>query len=903
MLHSLLARQLKRHLRVSDEAERSELIAGIPGMSSFLEAVGGTYQQHERDLELSHRSLNLSSEEAFQANERLRADAALTGRVLASLRLTLRQLVADQGLSTAAAEGADDVEALVELVGRLVGEREEVQKRLALREERLQLAIASTNDGLWDWNLGTGELYATPRCTELGGPRTDDPAAWRSRVPPEDLTQGYAALLEHIRGRTDRLYVEGRVRLEDGSLRWLAVRGKVFSRDEKGRALRMVGTLVDITERRQVAETLVRAKESAEAASRAKSAFLANMSHEIRTPMNGILGMTELALDTPLSAEQRDYLLAVRASGEALLGIINDVLDFSKIEAEKMSLEAVELSLRTCLAEACRTLSVRAHQQGLELLVVVDPALPDRYIGDAGRVRQVLLNLLGNAIKFTERGEVIVRARALATEARQVRVVVEIQDTGPGVPETQLGAIFEAFGQADTSASRRHGGTGLGLTIASRLARLMGGDIGVQSEVGRGSTFTFAFQLLLAEAPAVERLGPLAGQRVLVVDDHPATRDHLEALFVHWGADVVTEGSGADGLRQIERSDREGQPFSLLLLDDTLPHLDGLAVAGLLRGRPRCPAILLAAAATRMVEGARLRALNIRHLLPKPLSAPTLLEAALTSLRVDDPPAQDRSVMGAHPALQASGLRLRILLVEDNLVNQTVATRLLEKLGHTVNVASHGREGVELWQTGPYDVVLMDVQMPVMDGVEATRHIRAAEAATARRRTPIVALTAHALSSDRDRCLAAGMDRYLSKPIRIDALAEALDAVGQQALGEDRGLASPEAELIASLGGDATLAVEVSAVFISQIEPMLAELWAAHRRGDGASLRRAAHTLKGALGSFDRGAAYEAVRQLETTLRQSEASGIAEADVARVEAHTRQVAARLREFVGRHPGR
>ena len=920
-MHKLLARQLKRSLGVTSEGTLDEALSILcpdeskrEALRALVASVEEAYTQHDRDIDLSRRSLALSSDEATVANDKLRRDAERTARVLASLRRTLDELVTEPGESGPgeSERGAgDDVVALTEAVGRMVREREVVRERLRVREERLQLALASTNEGLWDWALATGEVFASPRCAEmLAWPPerlTAELGSWLVLMHPEDRPAGQQALFEHLRGRSERFEQELRMLTGDGAWRWVLVRGKVFARDERGRALRMVGTFHDVTERRRVAEQIVRAKEEAEATSRAKSEFLANMSHEIRTPMNGILGMTELALDTDLTKEQREYLTMVRSSGDALLAIINDILDFSKIEAEKLVLDRIEFSLRDCVTDACRTVALRAHQKGLELTCNIAPFVPDRLEGDPGRLRQVLLNLLGNAIKFTGRGEVAVEVTLAAREGDAAELTLAVRDTGPGIPADKLTSIFEAFAQADTSITRQFGGTGLGLTIASRLAGLMGGGITVESTPGVGSVFSMAARFgVVAGARSTEQPRPLQGIRALAVDDNATNRQIYGQLLEAWGAAVSLAESGPEALAHVDRAEAEGRPYTLLLLDDRMPGMDGPAVAEALRSRPTKPAIILATSSAKALDAARMHALNIRHWVTKPVSTPVLLEALMGCLGS----AGSASSMPTSPEPHRGGglerLRgsrsLQVLLTEDNPVNQAVASRLLEKLGHRVTVANNGKEGFEAWARGDFDVVLMDVQMPVMDGIDATKAIRRAEELRGTR-VPIIALTAHAMTSDRDRCLAAGMDRYLSKPIRFDALAEALRA-STTALPprSEAPRELDEAGFIASLGGDVDLAVQLSEMFFDESEELLQGVREPWGRGDSEATHLALHSLKGALSNFDLGPAFEAAKRLEATARDGEMAQLTGREIEALEAETRRVVDALRGFVKRRSG-
>jgi len=730
---------------------------------------------------------------------------------------------------------------------------------------------------------------------------------------------------------------ESAIRRRDGTVIWISEYARC-TRDADGRIVCYEGTVEDISERKQ-AIALHAAKEAAEAANRAKSEFLANMSHEIRTPLNGVIGMLDLLYGTSLSSQQKRYAQMARSSADLLLSVINEILDFSKIEAGKIELERIAFDPRQVLEDAAEVTARRAEEKGLHLIVRAPADLPAALMGDPGRLRQVLLNLVSNAVKFTAAGHVMLRAETAEDDEGRLSLRFLVEDTGIGIPEERLEQLFQSFMQVDASTTRRFGGTGLGLAISKQLVEMMGGRIGVSSAAARGSTFWFEVPFEKAAEGQPDARRDLSGLKVLVVDDHQTNRDILRETLAGWRMEVVTLSSGETAIEELRRASNAGAPYQVAILDAQMPGLSGFATAERISAEPKLAGtrLLMLTSLASMPDGSSPSRWGLSGCLAKPVRQSKLFDALVTALA--DAPRPPAAVAAAAAGSRGPAQR-RVLLAEDNEINQLVATEILVRAGFYCEVVGDGRQAVEAVAARKYDLVLMDCHMPEMDGLEATRAIRLRErkaptVGTAVKRLPIVALTASAVAGDRERCLEAGMDAYVTKPIDptrllgeieallaachdpgpvppfVDRLAQANEdsatsvaassvaAASAPAIPPQRRLADQPIDVDALQRrclGDADFARRMLDRFKERIDDDVAALAGHVSDGNAHAAAQAAHALKGLAANMSAQSLEREAAELENLCRREELS----AAVDRLDPLHRE-AQRCREFLDRNP--
>ena len=791
--------------------------------------------------------------------------------------------LANEGLEDRVAKRTEELVNTANELAAAKAQAEAASQALEESQERFELAVRGSGDALWEYDARTGENWFSPRLVEMLGYEPDElpPTldTWKSHIHPDDLDSAFAAFNAHL--EKDIAYDIGyRMHTKQGEWRWFQARAKSL-RNNDGKAYRTSGSVADITVRKGIEQELFEAKETAEAATQAKGDFLANMSHEIRTPMNAIIGLSYLALGTELNRKQHDYLTKISSSANNLLGIINDILDFSKIEAGKLDMEVIDFDLAETLDNFSSVIAVKAEEKELELIVDMEADIPMALKGDPLRLNQILINIANNAVKFTREGEITVSIQVVSRDEQNVTLRFAVRDTGIGMTQQQIDKLFQAFSQADSSTSRKFGGTGLGLTISKRLVEMMDGEIGVESEAGQGSTFFFTAEFGIASEP--KQRGPrtlpeeLKDLHVLIVDDNPTSRTILARYLESFGFTTGEAASGPEALTELEKT---ALPYKLVLMDWKMPDMDGIETTRQIMAKETIatmPQVLMISAYGREELQTESEDIGIGAYLVKPVNPSTLLDAIL---RAFGHQVEDKRFVGGR-IVSAEHIRgAHLLLVEDNEINQQVAEELLTQAGMTVDIANNGKIGISTLKANPdaYDAILMDVQMPVMDGYTATELIRMDARFI---NLPIIAMTANAMEKDRKQAAESGMNDHVAKPIDVTELFEVLAKwidipegrrpakIIENTEGSAASIVIPEFEGIDTkaglnrVGGNTKLYLKILNKFCISQADVIERIKTAFAAGDDTTAEREAHTLKGLAGNIGAEALQQAAQTVE----------------------------------------
>ncbi|MBI9076750.1 MAG: response regulator [Desulfatibacillum sp.] len=769
-------------------------------------------------------------------------------------------------------------------VAKDITEKKAVEAALRVSEERNRALLEATPDAVAVYDGIGNVVYVNPAFEEQFGWTMDEllgkPLDF---VPPEEKAKTEKLIAQLRTG--DSVLVETRRLTKDGRLLDIQASASMFW-DKDHRFLGTVVIIRDITERKKAEQILKEAKRAAEAANVAKSQFVANISHEIRTPMNGVIGMTGLLLDTDLDQRQREFAETIRSSASNLLNVINDVLDFSKIEAEKLELESISFDLRFTLEDTCDLLAIKAQEKGLEFMCMVDPDVPSLLLGDPGRLRQILINISNNAIKFTKVGEVLIRVSMVREEGDLAILRFSVSDTGIGIPKEKQGELFAPFTQMDTSTTREYGGTGLGLSICKRLVELMDGEIGISSQPGEGSTFWFSlpFGRQNQAAPPLP-MGNIQGQRILIVDDNATNRRLLAVLLETWGCRFdETPDAPAAQKRLREAALKEKDPYAVVITDMQMPVMDGERLGRLIKEDPDLSptALIMMTSIANRGDAARLSHIGFSAYLTKPIKQSVLFDCLQTVLGEEKPAqtAAAKPILTRHAIAESKKRRYRLLLVEDNTINRKVAMNILKNLGFRADEVVNGKEALRALEELPYDLVLMDCQMPEMDGYEATRQIRRQGSRVLNREIPIIAMTAHAMAGDREKCLNCGMDDYISKPVEPLILSQVVEKWLQNAVATVAAIqaftAKPESAvfdrkgLISRMLDDQELVRDVLNAYLEDFPAQMRMLRQALDEDNATLAHLKAHTLAGASGNVGALAVRKTAYRMERAAREGD---------------------------------
>ena len=748
----------------------------VRNLNSLIDTIDETYYQNERDTKLKIRSLELSSEELNKSNELLLAESLKQKNILDSLKKIAKKLLANSTQNDIELDNIG-LEMLVDLMSKMVEERARYQSDLSSSEEKYKYVVNSVKEIIFQTDIYGNWTFLNPAWIDITGFSLGESIgkSYKDFLHPDDLENNGKEFSKLFNNKIDYLRQQMRFITKNGGYKWIEVFAK-HTFDGHDKISGSLGTLTDVTERKKSEEELIKTKESAEEATRIKSEFLAMMSHEIRTPMNGVIGMTGLLLETELSPEQREFVETIRVSGDTLLTLINDILDFSKIESGKMDLEEHPFDLKECIEDAYDLLASKAVKKKLDLLHLIESDVPDFIVGDVTRLRQILVNLINNAIKFTEEGEVFVSVKKVYQEGNTLDLQFSIKDTGIGISEKKIDKLFGSFSQLDSSTTRKYGGSGLGLAICKRLVTLMGGKIWVESTESEGSTFYFTIK---TKASAVtppkiylrSSIPELKNKRILIVDDNETNRHILELQCRNWGMITRVAASGKEALKWIKSDD----PFDVAILDMQMPEMDGVELSQeirKIRSREELPLVMLTSVGKQELTDETVKEV-FTSFVSKPIKQSQLFNIILDAFTTGQKVKTEKKEVKFDVKKEISEtIPLRILVAEDNIINQKLVLKMLGQLGYIADVVGNGKEVIEALKRQRYDIIFMDVQMPEMDGLEATRYILKNWREDARPR--IIAMTANAMHGDRDKCIDSGMDDYISKPILIEEIREVI---------------------------------------------------------------------------------------------------------------------------------